>query len=309
MSLVMVFPGQGSQSQGMLADCAANDIVQNTFAEASDALGLNLWQLCQENPDDKLNQTQYTQPALLTASTALYRLWVNNGGALPSAVAGHSLGEYSALVSAGAMNFPDAVTLVSKRGEYMQAAVPAGTGAMAAIIGMSADDINAFCADMAQGQSLSAANINAPGQVVIAGAVDAVERAVANAKPAGAKLAKQLPVSVPSHCELMRPAAEQLAASLADIEINAPNIPVLHNVDAKPQTDPDEIRQRLVEQLYSPVQWVGCVTNLYANDAADQSIEIGAGKVLTGLNKRINKAVQHKTVNNLATLEAVLAAE
>jgi len=304
--LAFVFPGQGSQFPGMLADLAAQySIIQTTFAEASDIMQRDLWQLAQEGSDADLNRTDLTQPLLLTASIALWRLWGEQGGQQPGFVSGHSLGEYSALVAAGAIEFGDAVGLVNKRGLFMQAAVPEGKGLMAAILGLDDETLVSVCAQASQGQVVSAVNYNAPGQVVIAGQAEAVERAIELCKAAGAKRALPLSVSVPSHCALMCPAAEQLEQALAHITIKQPLIPVVQNVSAAALTDLELIKQALVEQLYQPVLWVGCVNTLTAN-GVERVIECGPGKVLSGLNKRINRQLDLAAIGDLAGLNAAL---
>lgn len=304
-SLAFVFPGQGSQSLGMLAELGAQQpLVIDTFREASEALGYDLWALIQNGPEEQLNQTDKTQPAILTASIALWRLWLAEGGARPAFVAGHSLGEYSALVAAGSLTLADAVKLVERRGQLMQEAVPAGQGAMAAILGLDDADVVAICAEAAQGEVVSAVNFNSPGQVVIAGAKAAVERAIEGCKARGAKRALPLPVSVPSHCELMRPAAERFAESVNAIEWKAPEIPVVQNVSAGVASDLDTLKRDLLEQLYKPVRWVECVQAL-AGKGAVQLVECGPGKVLAGLNKRCADGV---TTYNLNTPDAVAAA-
>ena len=286
-SLAFVFPGQGSQAVGMLASVAEQfPQIKATFDEASEVLGTDLWQLVQEGPAEVLNRTDMTQPVLLTASVALWRVWNEQGGATPAYMSGHSLGEYSALVCAGALAFKDAVKLVNKRGLFMQAAVPAGEGAMAAIIGLDDAAIEAACAQAAQGGVVSAVNYNSPGQVVIAGQTGAVNRAIDLCKEAGAKRALPLPISVPSHCALMKPAAEQLAVELETITINMPAIPVVQNVTAAIAADAAEIKANLVQQLYRPVLWVDCV-NFMAGNGVERLLEGGPGKVLSGLNKRI----------------------
>lgn len=302
-----VFPGQGSQTVGMLAELAAEyPVIQATFAEASDALGFDLWQMVQEGPAEALNSTENTQPALLTASVAIWRAYCQAGGAAPAVMAGHSLGEYSALVCAGALQFEDAVKLVALRGRAMQEAVPAGTGAMAAIIGLDDDAIAKACAEAAQGEVVSPVNFNSPGQVVIAGHKDAVARAGEACKAAGAKRALPLPVSVPSHCELMKPAAEKLADALASIEVSAPAIPVINNVDVVKADSAEAIKDALVRQLYCPVRWTETV-NAMADQGIEQLVECGPGKVLTGLTKRINKALSGSAVNLPADLQALLS--
>ncbi|EPT8874724.1 ACP S-malonyltransferase [Cronobacter dublinensis] len=302
-----VFPGQGSQAVGMLSEMAANfPVIEATFREASAALGYDLWTLVQQGPAEELNKTWQTQPALLTASVALWRVWQEQGGKAPALMAGHSLGEYSALVCAGVIDFADAVRLVELRGKFMQEAVPEGTGAMAAIIGLDDDGIARACEDAAQGQVVSPVNFNSPGQVVIAGHKEAVERAGAACKAAGAKRALPLPVSVPSHCALMKPAAEKLAAELEKITFNAPQIPVVNNVDVKCETSPQAIRDALVRQLYSPVQWTKSV-EFIAAQGVTQLYEVGPGKVLTGLTKRIVDTLTAAAINEPASLSAALA--
>lgn len=308
MTFAAVFPGQGSQSIGMLGElAAAHPEVQKTFAEASQALGYDLWALSQQGPEERLNSTQQTQPALLAAGVAAWRVWKAGGGRDPFFLAGHSLGEYTALVCAGAMDFQAAVKLVEFRGQAMQDAVPAGQGAMAAIIGLDDDAVRAACAEAAQGEVVEAVNFNAPGQVVIAGAKAAVERAGEACKARGAKRALPLPVSAPSHCALMKPAAERLAQRLATLDIKPPHIPVLHNVDVRAHPDPDEIRAALKAQLHSPVRWVETVQKL-AGDGLVKQLEFGPGKVLVGLAKRIDKSVECLPIYDPATLQAALAA-
>ena len=302
-----IFPGQGSQTVGMLAELAADyPIIQATFAEASEALGFDLWQMVQDGPAEALNSTENTQPALLTASVAIWRAYCEAGGVAPTVMAGHRLGEYSALVCAGALKFDDAVKLVALRGRAMQEAVPAGTGAMAAIIGLDDDAIAKACAEAAQGEVVSPVNFNSPGQVVIAGHRDAVARAGEACKAAGAKRALPLPVSVPSHCELMKPAAEKLAAALANIDVVAPAIPVINNVDVAKADTAEAIKDALVRQLYCPVRWTETV-NTMAEQGIEQLVECGPGKVLTGLTKRINKALSGTAVNQPADLQALLS--
>lgn len=299
-----VFPGQGSQTVGMLADVAgAYPLVGETFAEASAVLGYDLWQLVQHGPAELLNETQRTQPALLTASVALYRVLAQRGVPAPKVMAGHSLGEYSALVCAGAIAFTDAVYLVAKRGEYMQEAVPAGVGSMAAIIGLEDAVVVQACAEAAGDEVVAAVNFNSPGQVVIAGHKAAVERASNACLKAGAKRALPLSVSVPSHCALMQPAAEKLAVELQRITITAPKIPVINNVDVTMLTAADDIRDALVRQLYSPVRWTETV-QLLASQGVVTLDEIGPGKVLTGLTKRIDKNLNGEAVN---TVDAIVA--
>ncbi len=282
MKSAFIFPGQGSQSVGMLAAAAENwPIIEKTFSEASDVLGYDLWHLCQHGPADDLNQTTVTQPALLTASIALWRQWFVAGGKSPDYVAGHSLGEYSALVAAESLNFFDAIKLVQLRGELMQAAVPAGEGKMAAIIGLEDDDVTAACAEAADGDVVSAVNFNAPGQVVIAGSAAAVERAIEACKSRGARKAMPLPVSVPSHCALMKGAAEELAKALDDVDFNDAVIPVVQNVTASVAQDSDSLKSNLVKQLYSPVLWTDTVRKLVASDV-NIAVECGAGNCWSG---------------------------
>ena len=307
-SLAFVFPGQGSQSLGMLAELGAQyPLVIDTFREASEALRYDLWALTQQGPEEQLNQTDKTQPAILTASIALWRLWLAEGGARPAFVSGHSLGEYSALVAAGSLSLGDAVKLVKRRGELMQEAVPAGQGAMAAILGLDDAVVVDLCAQAAQGEVVSAVNFNSPGQVVIAGAKAAVERAMEACKAAGAKRALPLPVSVPSHCELMRPAAERFAESVNAIDWQAPQIPLVQNVSAGVAGDLDTLKRDLLEQLYKPVRWVECVQTLAANGAV-QLVECGPGKVLAGLNKRCADGVNTFNLNTPDAFAATRAA-
>ncbi|MBD9631241.1 ACP S-malonyltransferase [Pseudomonas sp. PDM19] len=304
-SLAFVFPGQGSQSLGMLAELGAQHaIVRDTFAEASSALGYDLWALVQDGPEERLNQTDKTQPAILTVSIALWRLWQSEGGVQPAYVAGHSLGEYSALVAAGSLAFADAVKLVERRGQLMQEAVPAGTGGMAAILGLEDADVLAACAEAAQGEVVSAVNFNAPGQVVIAGAAKAVERAIEACKARGAKRAVALPVSVPSHCELMRPAAERFAEAVEAVQWQMPQIALVQNVTAQVPVDLAALKRDLLAQLYSPVRWVESV-QLLAEKGVTDLVECGPGKVLAGLNKRCAKGV---TTHNLDSADAFGAA-
>lgn len=303
--IAYVFPGQGSQAVGMLADLAAeHDVIGQTFAEASQVLGYDLWQLVQEGPDETLNQTDKTQPALLTASVAIWRVIASTNAPKPAILAGHSLGEYSALVCAGVMSFTDAVKLVELRGQLMQQAVPAGTGAMYAIIGLDNEAIQTACDEAAQGAVVSPVNYNSPGQVVIAGEKSAVERAAAACKAAGAKMAVALPVSVPSHCELMKPAADKLAEALAAIEFNIPVIDVINNVDVAVPQAADAIKDALVRQLYCPVRWSETVDAMAA-DGVTQLVEVGPGKVLTGLAKRINRSLSAQVANDPVTVAAL----
>jgi [acyl-carrier-protein] S-malonyltransferase len=304
-NLAFIFPGQGSQAVGMLSDFADNEVVQNTFKEASDALGYDLWALISEGPAEKLNQTHHTQPALLTSSVALWRLWHEQSDVTPSIVAGHSLGEYSALVCAGVISLADGVRLVEKRGQFMQASVPEGTGAMYAIIGLADDKIIEACEQAAQGQVVSAVNFNSPGQVVIAGNKEAVERAGVLCKEAGAKRALPLPVSVPSHCALMKDAADKLAAELEQIAFSEPTVPVVNNVDVAIESDAAAIKEALIKQLYSPVRWTETVEYFAAN-GIEKAVEVGPGKVLQGLVKRISKAVACASANDEASLASAI---
>ncbi|WGE62535.1 ACP S-malonyltransferase [Actinobacillus equuli subsp. haemolyticus] len=307
-NFAMVFSGQGSQAVGMLADLAtAYPIVEETFKQASDVLGYDLWDLVQNGTAEDLGQTQRTQPALLASSVAIYRVWQQKYPELkPSVMAGHSLGEYSALVCAGVLNFQDAIKLVELRGNAMQQAVPAGTGAMYAIIGLDNEAIINACeqAQAEVGEIVSAVNFNSPGQVVIAGTKAAAEKAGELCKAAGAKRALPLAVSVPSHCALMKPAADKLAGALQNITLNAPVVPVINNVDVSVETDAEAIRNALVRQLYSPVRWTETVEKM-ANEGVATLYEIGPGKVLTGLAGRIVKELNAKAVNDVASLEAV----
>lgn len=283
-----VFPGQGSQKAGMLSELhGAHTVMQDTFSEASQVLGMDLWQISQQNSDGLLDQTHITQPVLLAASVAIWRLWVQEQGRLPEMLAGHSLGEYSALVCAGVISFADAIIVVHKRGKYMQAAVPTGTGGMAAIIGMDDSIIDAICESVAGYGVVAAANFNSPGQTVIAGDKAAVERAMAACKDAGAKRALPLNVSVPSHCELMRPAADKLSADLAALEFRQPVLPVVQNINGRSTTEPGEIRENLLKQLYMPVQWVDTIVCM-RDFGIGKVVECGPGKVLGGLIKRIH---------------------
>ncbi|MFQ3193981.1 MAG: [acyl-carrier-protein] S-malonyltransferase [Colwellia sp.] len=304
-NLAFVFPGQGSQTVGMLADFADNEVVQNTFSEASAALGYNLWQLIAEGPVEKLNKTNFTQPALLTASVALWRLWASQSDFKPAMLAGHSLGEYSALVCAGVISLTEGVKLVEKRGEFMQASVPEGVGAMAAIIGLDDQAIIDAC-EKAQGDDVVAAvNFNSPGQVVIAGHKDAVERAGVLCKEAGAKRVLPLPVSVPSHCALMKDAADKLAEEFSQITFNTPLIPVVNNVDVVAETDVAAIKLALIKQLYSPVRWTETIEKL-ASNGISLVVEAGPGKVLQGLIKRIDKSIISVSVNDQVSLTKAL---
>ncbi|MDC9728149.1 MAG: ACP S-malonyltransferase [Methyloprofundus sp.] len=304
--LAFVFPGQGSQSVGMLAELSDSyPEVTQTFAEASKVLGFDLWQMVSEGPAEELNQTHNTQPAMLAAGVALWRIWNAKSDVKPAFMAGHSLGEYTALVCSGVLAFEDAIALVAERGKLMQEAVPAGVGAMAAILGLADDQVIQVCADAAQGEVCSAVNFNSTGQVVIAGHNDAVERAMIGAKEAGAKRAVKLPVSVPSHCALMEGAADKLAEKMQKITFSEPNVVLLHNVDVAAHVQADEIRQVVKEQLFKPVRWVDTI-NALVEQGATTVVEMGPGKVLLGLNKRIVKSATHFTVNNPDTLNTLL---
>jgi [acyl-carrier-protein] S-malonyltransferase len=306
MKFALVFPGQGSQSLGMMAQYGNTAIVRATFDEASTALGRDLWQLVSEGPAEALNQTVNTQPLMLTAGIAVYRLWLENGGPQPALMAGHSLGEYSALVAAGVLQFKDAVPLVELRARAMQDAVPAGAGAMAAILGLDATAVGEVCAESAQGQVVQAVNFNEPKQTVIAGHKAAVERAAEAAKAKGAKRALMLPVSAPFHCSLMLPAAEKLQIRLADLEFSAPQIPVMNNVDVAQLSDPEAIKNALVRQAAAPVRWVETMQAMQAAGVT-HVIECGPGKVLSGLVKRCADGVAGLAMADLAGLEAALA--
>ena len=302
------FPGQGSQSVGMLdALDAAWPQVRETFAEASDALGRDLWALVAEGPKEDLDRTENTQPAMLAAGVAVWRVWRAAGGPEARVMAGHSLGEYAALVAAGSLSLADGIRLAAERARFMQEAVPVGEGAMAAVLGLEDDQVVALCESQAQGQVLEAVNFNSPGQVVIAGQTAAVERAVAASKAAGAKRALILPVSVPSHCALMRPAAERLAERLQTLDLALPQVPIIHNVDAQAATDLVGLRERLVAQLYRPVRWVETVSSI-AEGGTTLAIECGPGKVLAGLNKRIHKNLTTLPVFDPSSLAAALEA-
>ncbi len=280
-----LFPGQGSQSVGMMSGFGDLNVIRDTFTEASDVLGIDLWKMATE-ANDSINETMNTQPIMLTAGVATWRAWLSVSDQLPSVLAGHSLGEYTALVASGALTFKDALPLVRYRAEVMQNAVPAGVGAMAAILGLDDETVRAVCAEAAQNEVLEAVNLNSPGQVVIAGNKGAVERGMEVAKAKGAKRALQLPVSVPSHCALMKPAAQQLAKYLESVTVHAPKIPVLHNADVASYNDSEKIKDALVRQLYSPVRWVETVQAIAAQGVT-QTAECGPGKVLAGLTKRI----------------------
>ena len=302
----MVFPGQGSQAVGMLKDLAENySVVKSTFDEASQVLGYDLWTLVQAGPAEELNKTWQTQPALLAASVAIYRVWQSINGPQPEFMAGHSLGEYSALVCAGVIDFKDAIKLVELRGKLMQEAVPSGTGAMFAIIGLDNDSIKKACEQAAQGQIVAPVNFNSPGQVVIAGNKEAVERAGALCKEAGAKRALPLAVSVPSHCALMKPAADKLATTLNNMTFNPPQFAVINNVNVKVESSADNIKAALIAQLYSPVRWTETVEEM-AKQGVTLLVEMGPGKVLTGLTKRIVDSLSACAVNDKASLDVAI---
>jgi [acyl-carrier-protein] S-malonyltransferase len=306
-TLAFVFPGQGSQSVGMLAElAAAHAEVKATFDEASQGAGIDLWALSQHGPEEDLNRTENTQPALLAASVAVWRVWQKLGGATPAQMSGHSLGEYSALVCAGALSLHDAAALVAERGRLMQAAVPPGVGAMAAILGGDDAQIAAVCEEVAQGQVVSPANFNSPGQLVIAGNAEAVDRALAKLAEQGVKKAIKLAVSVPSHCALMRDAADRLGERMASIQWSLPNVPVVQNAEARSYDNLDDIRGALQRQLYLPVRWTQCVQALVAGGATRMA-EAGPGKVLAGLIKRIDKSVEARAIGTPAELEAARA--
>ncbi len=306
MKTAVVFPGQGSQSVGMMGGFAADPVVEHTFREASSILGEDLWSLCAEGPAEALNRTVVTQPLMLAAGVACWRAWRERGGAMPSHFAGHSLGEYSALVAAGSLAFEDALPLVRLRAQAMQEAVPEGTGGIAAIVGLDDGKIAQVCQEAAQGEVLEPANLNSPGQVVIAGHRGAVERGMAAAKAHGARIAKMLPMSAPSHCSLMRPAAERLRERLAAVPVAAPAVPVIQNADVASFTDPDRIRLALVEQLFRPVRWVETVRHLQSAGVT-RIVECAPGKVLAGLVKRSVDGVESLAITDSAALAAALA--
>lgn len=308
-NIAFVFPGQGSQKVGMLT--AAHEkfsAVRDTFAEASQMLGYDMWSLIQKGPQDALNLTETTQPVLLTSSVALWRAWQEETDVSPCIMAGHSLGEFSALVCAGALEFADAIVLVRRRGEFMQTAVPVGQGAMAAVLGLEDSVVNTICEDIASRDNsiISAVNFNSPGQVVIAGETVAVEAANVALKEAGAIKTIPLPVSAPFHTSLMKPAGDQLAQAIADIKISPPAVPVVHNVHALTEPDPEKIRKLLVEQIYSPVQWTGCMQTII-KAGARHVVECGPGKVLSGLARRIDKSLQCYSLEKPDDLTATVA--
>ena len=300
-----VFPGQGSQSRGMMDGYTDFAAVRDTFSEASDVLEQDLWKLVSDGADDELNATINTQPVMLTAGVAVYRAWQSQNGATPAMMAGHSLGEYTALVAAGAIRFADALPLVRYRAQCMQQAVPEGTGGIAAILGLDDEVVRAVCSEGAQGEVLEAVNYNSPGQVVIAGNRAAVERGMVLAKAKGAKRAIMLPMSVPSHCILLKGAAEQMRGYLANVPVQAPEIPVLHNADVKSHSDSAAIRDALVRQLYSPVRWVETILE-FGKRGITHNVECAPGKVLAGLNKRIDINQQASAINDAAALKLAL---
>ncbi len=305
-NLAFVFPGQGSQKIGMLSElAAANPIVESTFAEASEALGYDLWAMIQQGEQEDINLTERTQPMLLTSSVAIWRLWNDKAGPMPAQMAGHSLGEWSALVCAGAVDFVDAVKIVRARGAYMQEAVPVGVGAMAAILGLDDQIIIDACESAREGEVVDAVNYNAPGQVVIAGSAAAVDRAIDICKQAGAKRAMALPVSAPFHTSLMKPAADRLAELVESTQFNAPQIPVIHNVNGMTETDPASIQALMLEQIYKPVMWVDCINGL-KKGGANLFIECGPGRVLNGLTKRIDRDLTSFSTDDVASLDNAL---
>lgn len=298
MKLAFVFPGQGSQSVGMMRDYAQHADIRATFDEASQVLGLDLWKMAEDGPEAVLNQTVNTQPLMLTADVAVYRAWRAAGGAVPALVAGHSLGEYAALVASEALKFADALSLVRTRAEAMQRAVPEGEGGIAAILGLDEGPLREACAQAAQGQVVSPANLNAPGQIVIAGAKSAVERAIEIAKSKGAKRAVLLPMSVPAHCALMRPAAETLQRKLDQTPLRSPTITLINNVDVATPQDAAAIKDALLRQLYSPVRWIEIVTAMSQEHSATHIVECGPGKVLQGMVKRIASSVANASLSS-----------
>ncbi|MDO8465442.1 MAG: ACP S-malonyltransferase [Gallionella sp.] len=301
-----VFPGQGSQSRGMMNGYADFSAVRDTFTEASDILKQDLWQLVAEGSDADLNATVNTQPIMLAAGVAVYRAWQGQGGAVPAMMAGHSLGEYTALVAAGAIHFADALPLVRYRAQCMQQAVPEGVGGIAAILGLDDDVVRAVCSEAAQGEVLEAVNYNSPAQVVIAGNRTAVERGMELAKTRGAKRAIMLPMSVPSHCRLLKGAAEQMREYLANVTVQIPSVPVLHNADVAAYSDSAAIKDALVRQLYSPVRWVETVLE-FGRQGITHNVECAPGKVLAGLNKRIDANQQASAINDGEALKQALA--
>jgi [acyl-carrier-protein] S-malonyltransferase len=306
MTLAIVFPGQGSQSVGMMAGFADLPIVEKTFQQANAILGIDLWSMVRDGPAEALNQTVNTQPVMLVAGVACWRAWREKQGPMPAWLAGHSLGEYSALVAAESIRFEDALPLVRFRAQAMQEAVPEGTGGIAAILGVDEDTTREVCREAAQGEVVEPANLNSPGQIVIAGHRAAVERAMALAKAKGAKRAVMLPMSAPSHCSLMKPAAERLRERLEALEVRKPLVPVIHNRSVEPYDDPAKIRQALVEQLYNPVRWIETVQFL-GHKGVKRVVECGPGKVLTGMGKRIVPDIEYVALNDAASLAAAAA--
>jgi [acyl-carrier-protein] S-malonyltransferase len=306
MTLAIVFPGQGSQSIGMVKGFAADPIVETTFREASELLDVDFWKMVTEGPVEALNQTVNTQPLMLVAGFACWRAWRGRGGPMPARFAGHSLGEYTALVAAGALKFEDALRLVRFRAQAMQEAVPEGVGGIAAVVGLEAAKVEEVCRDAAQGQVLEPANLNSPVQVVIAGHRPAVERGMALARERGAKIATMLPMSAPSHCSLMKPAAARLRERLDAIEVRKPSIPVIQNRNVEASSDPARIRDALVEQLDHPVRWVETVQYL-GHKGVTRVVECGPGKVLTGLSRRIVADIEYIALQDSATLAAAAA--
>ncbi len=307
MNIVVIFPGQGSQSIGMLSDYAETwPQIEETFKQASDILAYDCWDIVCNGPVEKINKTEITQPIMLAADIAVLRVMAQQCMLMPMVFAGHSLGEYAALVAAEALDFEDAIKLVSRRGQLMQAAVPQGEGAMAAIIGLNDDPVINICEQVSAdtGTPVEAVNFNSPGQVVIAGATEAVNKAMELLKEEGAKRVLPLPVSVPSHSSLMKPAADKLADYLKDVTINTPKVQVIHNVDAKSHENPDDIRDALVRQLYNPVRWKQTIQII--TDGADAIVECGPGKVLGGLTRRINKDVNSYSLDNMASMQKFL---
>ncbi|MCY7294064.1 ACP S-malonyltransferase [Alteromonas sp. a30] len=303
-----VFPGQGSQAVGMLSDLASIlPTVTDTFEEASEALGFDLWELVQNGPIEELNKTAITQPAVLTASVAIWRVYREQGGRKPDFLAGHSLGEYTALTCAGVFSLADAVSLVHARGNYMQDAVPEGSGSMAAIIGLDDEKVKELCRDVAEGEVVAAVNFNSPGQVVIAGHASAVDRAIAGCKEKGARMGRLLPVSVPCHCSLMQEAAEKLAEKLNSTSMNEPLIPVINNIDVAVENEIEAIKVALIRQLSGPVRWTESIQKL-ASEGVTNVVECGPGKVLTGLTKRIDNSLVGSAINTAETLESALKA-
>ncbi len=308
MSTAFIFPGQGSQTIGMLSALAEqHSSILDTFSTASTALGYDLWDLCQNGPAEKLGQTEFTQPALLTAGVAVWRVWNELGGAKPEVMAGHSLGEYTALTCAGAIAFEDAVTLVQDRGRYMQSAVPAGEGAMAAIIGLEDEAVVKACETASKNGVIQAVNFNAPGQVVIAGQKSAIDESIDIFKAAGAKRVLPLPVSIPAHSKLMTPAAEKLRERIASIDVSMPQIPVIHNCNVSIASSKDVVRENLVTQLDSPVQWVSSIQKMISDHNVTKAIESGPGKVLSGMIKRISKETATAAVDTPDAMTAEVA--